>query len=988
MTALSSVADAIKVTADAPKTASRQEFVRILHVDDDMPIQSTTKLLLQDMNNNFEIESASSVDEAFLKLSAQSFDVIVSDFEMPCKNGLDLLKELREKNNRVPFILFTGKGREEVAVKALNLGADGYYNKQGDPETVYTELAHGIKLINEKNKAKKALAESEEKFKLLADESPNIIFINKKGKVVYANKKAHEIMGYSREELCSAEFSFLTITSPESMETLQKAFSKHMRGEEVAPYEYKLVTKNGLLLDAQINTKLIDYEGDKAILGVVTDITERKKAEIESKKARETIRKSNQAIESIINSTTDLIYALDKDWKFIYANEETAKRAGLEPGQLVGRNGWEIFPKVVGTPLEKALRKVMIERKPEEIVFKSSDGKIWKNNIFPVEGGVTVFVNDITELTLLDNQLRERQVEMGIYLENCGVAAFIVNPQGKYVYANRFATNLLGYTAEELLKMNITQLLFKEDLEEKMKYFPILKEKGRLRDELRLRCKNGNPVLVDFNAVKLPNQTLVAFCDDITQRKRVQEELQTRYESLEKVAESMDAGLLILGKDYRVVWSNSKLQKIGFLPNQKCFKAFDRKEVCPDCGVKKVFEQNLSLEVHDYKHLDSSGEVGWSQLRSTPLKDKNGNVTAVLELEIPITERKKVEETCKNQAELLSKVNDAIFCLDEKLTIDYWNDASEKLFGWTREEAIGKIPSDLLKTKFENSTYAVEIESMLKNGRWKGEVQYERKDGSHFMVDLSATVLKDQSGKVVGVAGVARDISQNKKAEEQEKQSRLKLQSANEKLRVVGGLTRHDVKNKHSTIRAHTYLLRKHTGDYPELLKHLDGIDIAIDQSEEIFEFSRLYEKIGAEESSGIDVGISFTEAIRLYPEANKVLFVNDCKGLNVLADSMLRQLFYNLIDNSLKHGKKVTQIKLSQLQDKEATVIIYEDNGLGIPEEHKAKIFSGFTTGGSGLGLKMVKKMVEAYGWTIKENGLLQQGARFEITLPKPNSD
>jgi signal transduction histidine kinase len=228
------------------------------------------------------------------------------------------------------------------------------------------------------------------------------------------------------------------------------------------------------------------------------------------------------------------------------------------------------------------------------------------------------------------------------------------------------------------------------------------------------------------------------------------------------------------------------------------------------------------------------------------------------------------------------------------------------------------------------------------------------------------------------------DVTVQKLIEEKLREDHVKLETANEKLQVVGGLTRHDVKNKHSAIKANIYLLRKQISNRPELLKYLEGIDLAVNQSEDIFEFSQLYEKIGLEEPSSIDVSDSFEEALGLHPEANKLSIVNDCKGLHVPADSMLRQLFYNLVDNSLKHGKKVTEIKLSFKVDEEATKLVYEDNGIGIPKENKDKIFrDGFTTGGSGLGLKLVKKMIEAYGWIIEENGVPEKGGRFEITVP-----
>ena len=130
--------------------------IRILHVDDDAGLLTTTKQILE-LQNPFCVEIASSVREAQEKLEKNSFDVVVSDYQMPEKDGLTFLKELRELGCSIPFILFTGKGREEVAIKALNLGADYYLNKLGHPETVYPQLSHYILQAVKKRKAEKKL---------------------------------------------------------------------------------------------------------------------------------------------------------------------------------------------------------------------------------------------------------------------------------------------------------------------------------------------------------------------------------------------------------------------------------------------------------------------------------------------------------------------------------------------------------------------------------------------------------------------------------------------------------------------------------------------------------------------------------------------------------------------------------------------------------------------------------------------------------------
>jgi signal transduction histidine kinase len=230
----------------------------------------------------------------------------------------------------------------------------------------------------------------------------------------------------------------------------------------------------------------------------------------------------------------------------------------------------------------------------------------------------------------------------------------------------------------------------------------------------------------------------------------------------------------------------------------------------------------------------------------------------------------------------------------------------------------------------------------------------------------------------LGAVHVARDITQLKKAE-----SRLEM--INGKLRVVGKLTRHDVGNKLMIIVYSTYLLKKQVGNDPEIAKYLQTIDSAAAMVNRIFDFSRYYEKIGSEEQANINIKDCFQEAIALFPNRGNITVINETDGLIVAADSLLQQLFYNLIDNTIKHGKTVTEIKLHYQTKIDKIILYYEDNGIGIQNENKYEIFNeGFTTsGGAGLGLSMIKKMMEVYNWTIKETGIPGKGARFEIEIP-----
>jgi PAS domain S-box-containing protein len=170
----------------------------------------------------------------------------------------------------------------------------------------------GIALdITERKIAEKELRESEEKFKNLAEQSPNMIFINKGGKVVYANKKAAETMGYKKEEFYSPDFNFMSLIVPESKELIKSSFNSHMNGKDVPSVEYKLVTKEGRIIDAILTTKLIMYNGEPAILGTITDISECRKMEDALRASEENYRNISKKMSALMKSSAMLIHMSD-----------------------------------------------------------------------------------------------------------------------------------------------------------------------------------------------------------------------------------------------------------------------------------------------------------------------------------------------------------------------------------------------------------------------------------------------------------------------------------------------------------------------------------------------------------------------------------------------------------------------------------------------------------------------------------------------------
>ena len=139
-------------------------MIEILYIDDEADLLDIAKEFLE-RSDDIHVDTALSVSVARDMMEQTRYDAIISDYQMPVMNGIDFLKELRSEGNKVPFILFTGRGREEVVIEALNSGADFYLQKGGNPSSQFLELEHKVKEVVRRNRAEGALKENEERLK-------------------------------------------------------------------------------------------------------------------------------------------------------------------------------------------------------------------------------------------------------------------------------------------------------------------------------------------------------------------------------------------------------------------------------------------------------------------------------------------------------------------------------------------------------------------------------------------------------------------------------------------------------------------------------------------------------------------------------------------------------------------------------------------------------------------------------------------------------
>ncbi|MCW4017272.1 MAG: PAS domain S-box protein [Candidatus Bathyarchaeota archaeon] len=341
-----------------------------------------------------------------------------------------------------------------------------------------------------------------------------------------------------------------------------------------------------------------------------------------------------------------------------------------------------------------------------------------------------------------------------------------------------------------------------------------------------------------------------------------------------------------------------------------------------------------------------------------------------------------VEKLCF-EADLLGALGQAVVATDVYGRIVYWNSAAETLFGWSSSDTVGKNVVEFFDTALLERN--PEVLKRIRAGKpWTGEVTVRRHDGQFLATILANRPVFDGKKKLCGVVGVFTDVSNLKWMQEVMEEAVKAVTELNEKLRVVESLTRHDIRNKLSAINGRVYLLKKQLVNNPDFVGQVKEIESASSQILRILEFEQVYVQVGSEELTEVDVGKYVDEAVTLFSSLKRVEAINSCHGLRVIADSLLRQLFYNLIDNTLKYGEKVSQIRIYFEETKNHLKLIYEDNGVGIPEEMKELLFTEGYGRGTGYGLYLIKRICEAYGWSIQETGKRGLGAKFVMTAQK----
>jgi len=310
-------------------------MIQALYVDDEQDLLSVSKLFLE-RTHDMTVDTELSASQALMKLKSREYDVVISDYQMPEMDGIMLLKSIRrECNDKIPFILFTGRGREEVAIEALNYGADYYLQKGGDVKAQFAILRNMILQAAQRKKAENELKQSEERYRnIVEDQMESICRFRPDGTHVFVNSAYCTFVGKDRSELIGKKF-IAEIPTEDKM-LLKKHFRSLTIKNPKASIEHRIIMPDKTTRWVRCNDRAIFGKDGQVVeyQSVARDITEQKMAEY-------ALTDSERKLQYIIDFLPDAFFAIDLEGNVIAWNKAAEGMTGIPAERIIGKGDFE-----------------------------------------------------------------------------------------------------------------------------------------------------------------------------------------------------------------------------------------------------------------------------------------------------------------------------------------------------------------------------------------------------------------------------------------------------------------------------------------------------------------------------------------------------------------------------------------------------------------------------------------------------------------------
>lgn len=545
-------------------------MISVLHIDDEQDFLDLTRAFLE-KGGDIRLEGVTSAEGALERLKETRYDAIVSDYQMAGMDGISLLKHLRERGDPIPFIILTGRGREQVAIEALNSGADFYLQKGVDPKVHFIELRNLINQAVSRRQAVEALQESERRYRNVVEDQTELISrFSPDGRFSFVNEAFCRFFQRSREEIIGHPFILLPI-APEYAGMTRRLVASLTPQNPVGSLDARIMVPEGKDRWLRCVYRALFDEGGRLLeyQCVARDVTDEKTME-------EALRESEGRLAEIINFLPDATFAIDRTGRVIAWNREIEELTGVTAHEMIGKDHFEYAIPMYGErrpvlidlifespeeamkyPYTKVQREggvltaETISAKPRgrNLIFWARASLLFNNRGETI--GAIESVRDITEMRRAEAALRESEERYRNLAEASEDLIYIIDRDDNVVYLNRRALELLGRRVEELVGRP-RALLFPPHANETMK------------ENLTKVLSGGKPLRVE-NLIPLGDRdtwqdtTLIPLKDpegtvtsimgisrDITERKRIEDALRESEEKYRNLVERAHDGIIVI----------------------------------------------------------------------------------------------------------------------------------------------------------------------------------------------------------------------------------------------------------------------------------------------------------------------------------------------------------------------------------------------------------------------------------------------------------
>ena len=646
-----------------------KDKLHVLYVDDEPDLLSIGKLFLE-REGVFAVDTLTSAKVALEQLKTEHYDAIVSDYQMPEMDGIAFLKYLKASGNTTPFIIFTGKGREEVVIEALNEGADFYLQKGGEPKAQFAELANKIHYAISRRSAELDLRESEERYRhVVEDQTEFICRFLPDGTHIFVNEAYCRYFGTTRDEITGTRFQ--PAIHPEDREPVARLLASLTIDHPLASIDQRIIMPDGSIRwQRWVDRGIFQSDGSlKEYQSVGRDVTEIKEAEEERLKSERRFRLLfDNAILGIFQTTPEGKY-IDVNPAFAriygYNSPEEMKSAisDIQKQLYVHPEDRQTINELLSTVGEIRNFETENRHRDGHSIWISINAKVVRDNngeILAYEGTI----EDITERKRAENALRGSETQYRSLVDSAPIGIGISDPGGTILDSNPAMLRITGYSLEEFKLVNVRDTYANPN--DRQYLITSLQETGKITDyEVQLKRKDGtlyyallNSRIIDINEQKLVLTTTL----DITERKHLEEKLLQ--------SEAKHRTLVETTPD--ILWEIDTLGNFVYLsPQIKEILGYSSEDLMgkPIFSLlppESISESKASLFTHiktsnrlhtlelPASHCDGRQVI--IEIRSAPLFDHTGKVTGFRGIAHDITERKRTEEEFRESVKKYSTI--------------------------------------------------------------------------------------------------------------------------------------------------------------------------------------------------------------------------------------------------------------------------------------------------------------------------------------------